>query len=91
MHMLLQFVNVFAASSIVHSSGFLSAYVDIEYAFFGTILNIFPCLKKLLRPGMYLIKLASACPLSHRSPSFSTFPNTSFKFDVLSIDENAET
>ena len=69
---------------------FLSVYVDVAYAFFGAILNIFPCLETLLKPGMYLIKLASACPLSHKSPSLSTFPNTSFKLDVLPIDETAE-
>ena len=40
---------------------------------------------------MYLIKLASVVPLSHKCPSLSTFPNTSFKLDVLSIIETAET
>ena len=66
------------------------AYVDVAYAFFGTILNIFPHLEILLRTGMNLIKIASVCPLSHRSPSLSTFPNKFFKFDVLSIDKTAE-
>ena len=89
--MLLQSVTVFAASSIVNSSVFLSAYVDVTYVFFGTISNIFSYLDTLLRPGMYLIKFASACPLSHKSPSLSTFPYTSFKFNVLSIDKTAET
>ena len=51
----------------------------------------FPCLETLVKPGMYLIKLASAVPLSHKSPSLSTFPNTSFKLHVLSMDETAET
>ena len=87
MHILLQFVNAFAASSSV----FLSVHVDLAQAFFGTMLNFFPYLKTLVRCGMYLSKLASACPLSHRSPSLSTFPNTSFKFDVLSIAETTET
>ena len=63
----------------------------LRMLFFGTILNNFPCFETLLRPGMYLIKLASACPLSHRPRSLLTFPNTSFKFDVLSIDKTAET
>ena len=40
---------------------------------------------------MYLIKLASAVPLSYKSPSLSNFPNKFFKLDVLSIDETAET
>ena len=40
---------------------------------------------------MYLIKLASAVPLSHKSPSLSTFRNTSFKLHVLSMDKTAET
>ena len=91
MHMLLQFVNAFATTSIVNSSVFLSVHVDVAHAFFGTMLSIFPYLKTLVRRGMYLIKLASTCPLSHRSPSLSTFPNTSFKFDVLSIAETTET
>ena len=39
---------------------------------------------------MYLIKLASAVPLSQKSPSLSTFLNTSFKLDVLSMDKTAE-
>ena len=64
---------------------FLSAYVPVTHAFLGTVLKIFPYLKTLLRSGMYLIKLASACPLSNSSLSLSIFPNTSFKFDVLSI------
>ena len=66
-------------------------YVDVAYAFFGTILNIFPYLETLLKPGKYLIKLASAVPLFHKSPSLSTFPNTSFKLDALSMDETVET
>ena len=69
-HILLQFLCVFATSSIVNSSVFLSLYVDVGYAFFGTISNIFPCLETLLKPGIYLIKLASAVLLSHKSPSY---------------------
>ena len=69
---------------------FLSPYVDVAYAFFGAIVNIFPCLETILRPRMYLIKLASACPLSHRSPSLSTFPNTFFKFGIF-IAKTTET
>ena len=70
---------------------FFIVYVDVAYAIFGTILNIFPCLETLLKPGMYLIKLASAVPLSHKSPSLSTFQNMSFTLDVLSMDKTAET
>ena len=70
---------------------FLSVYVDVAYAFFGAILNISPCLETLLRPVMYVIKLASACPISHKYPSLSTFPNTSFKLELLSIYGTAET
>ena len=51
----------------------------------------FPCLETLVKPGMYLIKLALAVPLSRKSPSLSTFPNTSFQLHVLSMDETAET
>ena len=69
----------------------LVVYVDVVYACFGTILNIFSCLETLCKPRMYLIKLASAIPLSYKSLSLSTFPNTSLKFDVSSIDETTET
>ena len=61
------------------------------HTLFCAILNIFPCLEISLGPGTYLIKLASAFPVSHRSPNLSIFANTSFRFDVLSIDETAET
>ena len=64
----------------------LVVYVDVVYACFGTILNIFSCLETLCKPRMYLIKLASAIPLSYKSLSLS-----SLKFDVSSIDETAET
>ena len=54
------------------------------------MLNICFCLKTLLPPGRYLVKLGSTFPFSHKSPTLSIFPNISFRLDTLSTARTAE-